>query len=191
MNREPPACGTVSRPTGLDYLFLLLGCSLSLFLLQISGPLAPEPKDHNPSWLNEYVLPILPAALYLPQGVILLWPIFYSTQRLRGRPQALSAGEWLWGVAWLGTVLLTAWGFWRHFGSPPGFVEDLPYPPQLIWTVIACPAMAGVALLIGLLNLFGRWKQPWTHTFGLVLVFWPVIPLAGLLLWGERGWKWN
>src|SRR5262249_45706156 len=119
----------------------------------------------------------------------LLWPVFYTVQKMVGRPQALSAGEWLWGVTWLGTLLLAIWVIWVHFGKPD-FANDLEYSPQSIWTIILTPTLAGFGLVIGLTSLIARWRQPWTHTFGLVLVIWPVIPLAGLLLWAKTGWKW-
>jgi hypothetical protein len=173
----------------VDYFLILLGASLSVFLLQIGGPL-PMPKADTPEWVSTHLLPLLPVMMYLPQGILLLWPLFYLGQRLRGRPQALSAGEWLWGVAWIGTLLLTAWVSWMRWGTPPEFAEDLQFPPQAIWTIIVSPVMAAIALAIGVINLFARWKQTWTHTFGLVLLLWPVLPLSGLLLWAEPGWKW-
>jgi hypothetical protein len=199
----------VSRPTGVDYLLILVGCSLSIFLAQVSRPV-PRPQANAPAWVVETLLefppdqrgnlpelpadqprafPVLILMLLLPQGVILLWPLFYTLQRLRGRPQTLSAGEWLWGVAWLGTVLLTAWTLWLHW-SPPDFAKDLLYSPQAIWTVLVLPSMALIAFIIGLVSLIARWKQTWTHTFGLVLILWPVFPMAGLFLWTELPWKW-
>jgi hypothetical protein len=190
MSRASPVSWPVSRPTGIDYLLILVGCSLSLFLQSLSGPNV-QPRAEAPAAVREYLLPLLPSMLALPQGIILLWPVFYALQRLRGRPQALSAGEWLWGFAWLGTVLLTGWVVWLHFGTPPGFAEELAYPPQSVWTVIVLPAMALIAVVIGLVNLVARWQQPWTHTLALALVIWPMLPLAGLLLWAEPGWGWG
>ena len=43
--------------------------------------------------------------------------------------------------------------------------------------------VTGGMILIGVINLIGRWSQPWTHTFALVLVIWPVLPLAALWAW--------
>jgi hypothetical protein len=120
----------------------------------------------------------------------LLWPLFYGTQRLLGRSQALSAGEWLWGFAWLGSIVLMAWILWGHLGNLPGFAENLAYPPQSIWIVIIGSAMALIAFLMGLIGLIGRCQQPWTHTFGLILFIWPMVPLAALLLWTGGGWPW-
>jgi hypothetical protein len=173
----------------MDYFLIFLGVAFSIFLTQISGP-RPMPKPETPPWVAETIFPILPALLGLPQGVVLFWPLFYCIQRLVGRPQALTAAEWLWGVAWLGTVLLVVWAFWMRFGEAPAFAEKLAYPPQAIWTIIVVPTLAGLAFLIGLISLFGRWKQPWTHTFGIVLMIWPVIPLAALLLWSQSHWEW-
>jgi hypothetical protein len=173
----------------VDYFLIFVGLSLSLYLNQISGP-RPEPRSDVPASIGLYIVPLLPALLYLPQGIILLWPLFYGTQWLAGRPQALTAVEWLWGVAWLGTLLLTIWALWRHLGTPPAFADNLAYPPQSIWTVIVVPIISAAALVVGLIGLIGRWQQPWTHTFGIVLMVWPVLPLAGLLLWTEPHWKW-
>jgi hypothetical protein len=189
MSRAPVNAAPVSRPMALDYFLILVGCSLSLFLQQISHP-NPQPKRETPAWVQQYVLPILPTLMSLPVGIILLWPLFYATQRLRGRPAALSAGEWLWGVAWLAAVLLTAFILWLSSGEPPEFLKHGDYRPQHIWTIILVPTLAGIAVLIGLISLLARWQQPWTHTFGLVLLFWPVIPLAGLILWTQHGWRW-
>jgi hypothetical protein len=189
MSRASPVATPVSRPTAVDYLLIFLGCGLSLYLNQISGP-QPKAKDHIPLWIAQDLVPQLPPLLLLPQGIILLWPLFYGTQRLLGRSQALSAGEWLWGVAWLGTLLVTGWVLWGHLGNLPAFADHLDYPPQFLWTIVAGPAMAVTASLIGLISLLARWQQPWTHTFGLVLLIWPMIPLGGLLLWTEPGWIW-
>jgi hypothetical protein len=49
--------------------------------------------------------------------------------------------------------------------------------------------MALIAVLIGLMGLVARREKTWTHTFGLVLLVWPVLPLAGLLMW-TRDWNW-
>jgi hypothetical protein len=176
----------VSRPTGVDYFLILAGCSLSLFLAQMCKP-TPHAHSHAPAWVVES-LPLLTLMLLLPQGIILLWPLFYSLQRLKGRPQALSAGEWLWGFAWLGTVLLTGWTLWNHW-SPPSFAEKLDYSPQAVWIILLLPSMALIALIIGLVNLIAQWKQTWTHTFGLVLIIWPVLPLAALMVWTKLTWK--
>ncbi len=190
MSRAPVVSPFISRPTGLDYFLVLLGCSLSLFLHAISHP-EPVARAQVPAWVAGELLPLLPTLLALPQGIILFWPVFYALQKLRGRRESLGAGEWLLGIAWLGTVLLTAWVLWLHWGGKPGFVDDLTYPPQSLWTIIVVPTLALIALVVGLIGLVGRWKQPWTHTFGLVLLIWPVLPLAGLLMWAEPGWRWT
>jgi hypothetical protein len=186
MSRAIPT-QVVPRPTALDYLLILVGCSISLILNPLSGPTI-TPKANVPEWMVTYVMPILPLMLALPQGIILFWPIFYAVQRLLGRPQALSAGEWLLGVAWLGTVLLTIWAIWVHSPSKPDFASKFQYPPQSVWTIIVLPTLAAIALVIGLITLFSGPKQPWTHTFGLVLMIWPLLPLAGLLAWAQSPW---
>jgi hypothetical protein len=66
---------------------------------------------------------LLPEAMRLPEGVLLLWPVFLALQRLRGRRQGLTFGEWLWVLAWLGTALLTglsAWERWGEYSQPLG-----------------------------------------------------------------------
>src|SRR5262249_42050743 len=144
-----PVATPVSRPTPVDYLLVFFGCGLSLYMNQISGP-RPEAKDTIPLWIQQDLLPHLPALLLLPQGIILLWPMFYGTQRLLGRRLPLSAGECLGGVAGLGTVLIPGWVLGPHRGTLPAFAENLDSPPQFLWTIIAGTAMAVTALLIGL-----------------------------------------
>jgi hypothetical protein len=131
MSRGPATAGPVSHPTGLDYLLILTGFALSLFLQQISRLEVSLGAD-APNWAIPTVIPLLPTFLILPQGVLLLWPIFYATQRLLGRPQALTAGEWLWGFSWLGTVFLVVYAGWARWGRLPEFIKELEYSPPLV-----------------------------------------------------------
>ena len=50
-----------------------------------------------------------------------------------------------------------------------------------LWYVILVPSMAALAVVLRLLSMFSRQAAPWTHSFGLVLLAWPVLPLAGIL----------
>jgi len=134
--------------------------------------------------LNNYLLPLLPTLLLLPVGILLFWPLFFLTQAVRGRTERISSGELLWGLAWLAVLPLTAWLAWQHWGTPPEWLA----PATIKHTVfegytIGALALAALALLITLVGLVGRWRQPWTHTFCLALLFWPVLPIAALFLW--------
>jgi hypothetical protein len=171
-----------SRPRWFDFFLLLTGVGLSLVLTDLSG-LRARPTEATP----EAVLPalaVLPQLLLLPLGVLLFWPLFFLTQKIAGRPQPLSAGEWLWGVAWLAAVLFTVWLVWQALGTPPEFLSRetfRKYAP--LGYAIGILALAAVALVIGLVDMIGRWGQPWTHHCCLALVMWPVLPLLAFLLW--------
>jgi hypothetical protein len=164
-----------SRPRWADYFLILCGSALSLFLAEMSG-LKAIPAGASPGPLLQMVARLEPALLFLPQGIVLLWPLFYATQRLLGRQQALTAGEWLWGLAWLVMVLFTGWIAWRLFGATPDVHRHV-ITGYLVYAV----AMAAIALILTFIGLVGRWKQPWTHHFSLVLMLWPALPLA--ILW--------
>jgi hypothetical protein len=188
MSRAPlKAPPPVSRPTVFDFFLILLGCALSSFLMAFDGPTV-EPKDtaaNLPPSVTTYVFPLLPFLLVLPQGVVLLWPLFYSIQRIRSRPQSLTGGEWLWGFAWLGTLLLIGWAAWNKSGTPPDFLKNMTFPPHLVWYVILVPSMAVIAVIIVVIDLVSGWQQPWTHTLSVALALWPVLPLAAVLAWGK------
>jgi hypothetical protein len=184
----PPAL----RPTRLDYFLILLGVALSLALAELSGYQARIP--HNaPEWVPDIVCRLLPTFLFLPLGVVLFWPVFYITQRVLGRPQALTLGEWLWGVAWLGAVSLVVWITCLALASATEGVftpevRNAAFSAEVkaaVFTGYAIGALtlAAVALLLNVLDLVGRKRKPWTHAFGLVLMLWPALPLAGLLAW--------
>lgn len=198
----PPAPGLV------DYFLILLGCALSFYLIRLGHPLGdlgaappkagvryighlkvePGPQAENSPALR-YLLLTLPDLLRLPEGIILLWPIFHVLQRLGGRKQGLTSGEWLWVFAWLGTALLTALAAWAHWGGLPGsFAAQASWPP-VIWYVVLLPSMSLIAVLVMLFGLLGRWQLPWTHSLGLVLIIWPVVPLALILALGRYAWS--
>ena len=176
----------VSRPTLVDYLLILAGAALSAFATPYSG-LHVEPQPDAPPFVLRS-LPLLPALLLLPLGMVLLWPLFYGTQWVLGRKQPLTWGEWLWGISWLGHLLLIGWVVWAALGQPPAFLNPEPYRPPVVWAVLVVPSLALIALALALGGLFGARRPPWTHTFGLALALWPALPLAGILLWGKLLW---
>jgi hypothetical protein len=179
MSHAEKALPVPSRPALFDYFLIVTGFALSVFLAQ--APSLKVTPDSAPTGAVAYLVPILPQLVRLPEGVILLWPLFLITQRLLGRKQGITSGEWLWVIAWLGTALLTGLAAWQTWGSVPEFLRDyLPWPFVLGYLIVA-PSMAAVALVLLLLGLIGRWQQPWTHTFGLVLIIWPALPVAVIL----------
>jgi hypothetical protein len=180
---NPLAPVAPSRPTGLDFFLILVGCTLSLLLADLSGFRA-QPTGTTPPWAAALLRRSLPSMLFLPLGILLLWPLFYLTQRIAGRAQPITVGEWLWGVAWLGAVLLTAWVAWQAWGTPPEFLSPETFKGRVfVGYAVATLAFAAVALLTGLVDLIGRWGRPWTHHLALALLLWPVLPLLALLAW--------
>jgi hypothetical protein len=186
MTRVPPAAAT-SRPSVVDFFFLLGGCGLSLLLMR--QPLLPELAPRFDAPLAQSVFPVLPDLVRLPEGIILLWPFFYATQRVLGRRQGLTAGEWVWIFAWLGTVLLNILAALNLRVILPEaarpYTPYLLFWPPVIWYAAVVPSMALLALLLALLGMFNRTPPPWTHNLSLVLVTWPVLPLAGILALGK------
>ena len=179
----PAGLPPVSRPTFLDYFLILLGCALSLYLVELSGSLAKVPQN-TPDFVPVIARNLLPTLLFLPLGMLLFWPVFYTTQWLAGRPQALTAGEWLWGFAWLGAVGLVTWIGWQSFADAPEMIKSQATKEQVfVGYGVTVLALAAIALIISFLGLFSRQRPPWTHPFGLVLLIWPSLPMAGLMAW--------
>jgi len=190
MSRQPAVTPPpLPRPTLIDWLFLLTGCGASLLLSTLPSP-RPEPAGaaFDSVWLGRLAT-TLPALMHLPEGVILLGPFFYLGQRLLGRAPGITTGEWLWIFAWPGVALVNGLAAWRlaiDSGATalPDFLAPhavyLFYWPAMVWYVLLVPSLAVVALLVGLFGMFGR-TPPWTHSLGVVLVVWPVVPLAGIL----------
>jgi len=180
----------VSWPTWVDYLFILCGCGVSQFLTLLCegrGLHVSLPREESPSLLVQPLITMLPFLLLLPVGIVLFWPVFHATQRLRGRPSGLTFGEWLWGVAWLLAVVLTTWIVWHYAGSPPEILVSDSFKRHLIvGYALAVLSLGLIALLLTLIDLVGRWPQPWTHGFGLVLLIWPNLPLAAVWAWDIR-----
>jgi hypothetical protein len=157
----------------------LTGAAVSLFLLQL--PLVrvqATSSSHDAVWITA----LLEQMLRLPEGIILMWPLFFGIQRLLGRTQGLTLMEWLWVFAWVGTAVLAGAGAWNRWaGIPADVLQGVVRSACLLWYVILIPSMALLALVIALLSVVSRVPPPWTHYFGVVLVIWPVLPLAGIL----------
>src|SRR4051812_33593155 len=104
-----------SRPTLVDYLLVLLGCSLSFFLVR-QTPYEVTPREGLAPPLADFVRS-LGDIMRLSEGIVLLWPAFLMLQMVRGRGgMGLTAGEWLWVIAWFGVAVLTALTCWAQWG---------------------------------------------------------------------------
>src|SRR6202042_1317548 len=99
-------------------LLMLCGVGFSLWLAELTGFQAQATAD-TPAEIPATVLKVFAPLLFLPLGILLWWPVFYTNQRIYGRPQSLTGGEWLWGVSWLLAVGLTSWILWQALGTPP------------------------------------------------------------------------
>ena len=84
----------------------------------------------------------------LTEGIVLLWPVFLALQSLRGRSEGLTAGEWLWVIAWLCVVLLTALAAWDKWGALPDWLKEHATRPRSLYYLIVTPAAGrpGVAI---------------------------------------------
>ena len=172
------------RPTIVDYFLMLAGYSLSLFLIRLSPWKFFDPKEGLSAPVEDLV-GNLGDIMRLTEGVVLLWPLFLATQSLRGRAQGLTAGEWLWVIAWLCIVLLTALAAWGKWGTLPEWLRDNANKPRTIYYLIVAPSMGVLAAVFAVVGLVGRGQSPWTHSFSLALVTWPVLPLAGIFTLGK------
>jgi hypothetical protein len=179
MSRAPIAAAS-SRPTLVDYVFLLVGCSLSLYLLSFSPLSVQATYENRPAFLDELIT-FLPAAMRLPEGIILMGPIFYLTQLVRRRAWSLTSLEWLWLLNGLGVAVLVGVAAWDRSGTVPDFLGPYATLPRKLWYLIFVPSMAVLAAVLGILGLVRRTAVPWTHTFGLVLLVWPAAPLLGVV----------
>jgi len=183
-SNPPPSRLTAppSRPTIVDYSLILCGCVISLLLGEMSGLRAVMAAE--PPRVLQFLLRILLHVMLLPLGIILFWPAFYATQKLFGRKQGMTAGEWLWGLAWLATLFLVGWIAWKALGTLPEFLAGRGFHKAVVvGYLIFVLSMAGIAAIVFVVDLIARWPQPWTHQIGLVLMIWPVVPLAAIWLW--------
>jgi hypothetical protein len=179
MSRSATPSAPVLRPTVLDYLLLLAGAGLSLFLIEL-GPLPVEASSAIADPALKTAVGYLPHLLRLPEGITLLLPFFFLLQLPRGRRESLTAAEWLWLVSWFGTALLTALVACAHFNLLPEFIQANLLLIRFVWCVGFELAMAAVALLLLLIGFF-RPAPPWTHQLALALALWPAAPVAGIL----------
>jgi hypothetical protein len=184
MSGADTASSVPSRPTTFDFLVVVCGFALSQFLFEIKS-LKVIAAPNAPAIAANYLVPILPQLVRLPEGVILLWPIFLTAQRLLGRKQGITTGEWLWIIAWLATVLLTALAAWQTTASVPEFVREQMPRIFVLGYLILLPSMSALALVLLVLGAIGRWQQPWTHYFALVLLLWPALPAGAILAFGK------
>jgi hypothetical protein len=173
-----------ARPLLPDLFLLLAGFGLSLVLFRVA-PLHVEVDDSAvPPPLRDF-LPLLPDLLRLPEGVLLLWPLFYVPQRLLGRRQPLTSAEWLWTFAWFGTVAVNGLAAWKQGGTMPELAVSYSSWPPVIWYAVLVPSLAALALILALAGLL-RWGIcPWTNNLALALLLWPVLPLVAILTLGR------
>src|SRR5262249_42488681 len=161
-------------PTWFDFLCLLAGFGVSLVLTEWSGFAAKE-TEQTPPWVRDHALRVLPALLFAPVGPLLLWPLFFLTQRVRGRTEAMSSGEWPWGVAWLAVLPWVAGVGWQHWD--PSAAEALAPAAVKRWLfvgyAIGTLSLGALAGLLAVLGLLGRGRPPWTHSLCLALLLWP------------------
>jgi hypothetical protein len=179
--RQKPPPAPPTRPHLLDYFLLLGGFAVSLYLMDLH-PWSVQPLDSITSEPWRRIIEFLPRLVRLPEGVILFFPLFFLPQFILGRRFEISTGEWLWIIAWCGTALLTGIAVTRALNGLPDWFAPYAQVVRLIWHVGFGTALAVVALVLIIYNLFRRAPMPWTHGFGLALVVWPIPPLVGILL---------
>ena len=188
MSHADKALSVPSRPTLFDFLLVVTGFALSLFLFQWPT-LQAIPAPGAPEAAATYLVPVLPQLVRLTEGVILLWPLFLITQRVLGRRPGITSGEWLWVIAWLVSAVLLGLAAWQTTSSVPELVRDQLPRVFALGYLLLIPSLAAVALVLILLGLVGRWQQPWTHNFALVLLLWPALPVAGILAFAKIPWS--
>lgn len=174
---EPP-----SRPSLVDYLAILGGMALSVYLISLSPLTAVPSNPVSPRVAQAFAF--LATAARLPEGIVLLWPLFFLTQFF-SRTDGLTAGEWLWLLSFVGTLLLTALTAWQYLLGLPESFQPHAAKPRVLWHLTLPPALAGLALLVLAVDLFRARPTPWTHNFGLALVLWPAAPSLVVLAGGE------
>jgi hypothetical protein len=171
----------VSRPCFFDYLFLLAGVGLSLYLMRLA-PIRAAPDESRDRYVAA-VIEFLPALMRIPEGVILLWPIFFATQ-WPGRSRGLILGEWLWLLAWVCMVLITGLTAWETLIGLPTWLQPHATKPRLLWYALFAPAIALLALVFLIVSLL-RPPAPWTQNLGLALLIWPAGPSLAVLILGR------
>ena len=165
----------VSRPRTVDFFLIFCGVAVSLLLGEWSGMKTVPPAGSADVALLAFAK-VHPYLFFLPLGILLFWPLFYLTQRIVGRQQPLSAGEWLWGLAWMADLVVIGWIVWQAFGTPPDVKRAM-----ITGYIIFVATAAALAVVIALVDVVGRWPQPWTHHFCVVLMIWSALPVG--LMW--------
>jgi hypothetical protein len=176
---------TPTRPYLFDYFLLLSGFGLSLYLMDLN-PWTVEAADVVSHDALRKAIEFLPRLMRLTEGVILFFPFFFLPQFVLGRRQEIASGEWLWILAWFGTVALVGVAVVRQLFGLPGWLDPYAQALRWIWHLGFGTAMALVAVLVALIGLFRRRPTPWTHGCGLVLMMWPILPMAGILMLTKR-----
>jgi hypothetical protein len=172
----------VSRPSLVDHLAILAGVALSVYLLRLA-PLAVKPTNPLDPRVAQ-AFEFLAVAMRLSEGIILLWPVFFILQWF-GRNDGLTAGEWLWLLCWVGILLLTALTAWEYLLGLPPSLQPHADKPRILWYLLVAPALAALALVVLIVDLFRSYTPPWTHALGLALVLWPAPGALVVLLGGE------
>lgn len=170
---EPASC-----PRIVDYLLIWAGVGASAGLVELIE-LRAAVRTPETGTLLQVLLHALPTGLLLPVGIILMWPLFYTTQWLCGRRQGLTLGEWLLGLAWLAALAFTIWAIGKGTGS---YLTDPDFKQYaVLGYMLFMISMGALAVLIWLVCLVSRTPRPWTHTLSLSLMIWPAVPL--LIVW--------
>jgi hypothetical protein len=151
-----------------------------LYLLSFSPLRVQAARESDPVLLKEFVA-FLPAAMRLPEGIVLMGPIFYLTQLVRRRVRGLTSLEWLWLLNGLGIAVLVGAAVWDRSGTMPEFLTPYAAMPRKLWYLVFAPSMALLAAVLGVIGMARRETVPWTHTFGFVLLVWPAAPLLAIL----------
>jgi hypothetical protein len=183
MSKRKEAPGPeVSRPCLFDHLAILAGLALSIYLMRLA-PLTAEPTNPLDPRVAQ-VFGFLVVLIRLPEGIVLLWPIFFATQWF-GRSDGLTAGEWLWLLCWGGLLVLTALTVWGRVLGFPEWMYPYADKPRLLWYLLLTPALAALALVVLIVDLFRSYVPPWTHQLGLALLLWPAPAALVVLAGGE------
>lgn len=181
VSQAPPLFTT---PTWLDFVLILLGVVLSLYLTNLAEVRVFR-STATPSWLGEGLAQAIPAVLLLPIGIYLWWPIFYSTARFRGRSENLTLVEYLWGTAWLIDLVVIGLIVGKHWEINLVVIDQTTIRSYASWgLLIIATGLAILGTLGGMAGLVQRTPRPWTHHLGIALMLWPVLPL--LLIWIGR-----
>ena len=192
MSQQPSPTPAAPAPAGfpfwLDYLFMLVGCAISLVLSKYTYTRITQ-TDVTPGWIPDPLIVVLPALLLLPVGIYLWWPVFFIATRFRGRTKDLTVAEWLWGVIWLLDLLLVLVIFWLYMGHVPEMLVDYVDMNMIrdnaggvLRGLSLC--LAGLAIVIALLARLSRTPKSWTHHFALALMMWPLVPM-GIIWWAR------